>query len=238
MTTKAFIAAKKLFDSLPLTYIIPKERKNTILRHNTFSKRKNTCSCDEDLSEIVKIPNIYPIFTTAGKLGHGYYSSIPVTYVAWSNPSQLIPIIEVIEIPILYTSMIFKEKEKEIIDKSLSFTGQSLIIQAKKNIFPIDFNILSIIRCLALNKIIEYSKNNAIIYLSIFEEMPKILYGNSVTDVKERLSNLNNSNNFGIYHSKRVVPIVRKGELETSTLHCWTITKQDLNSQLGIDEKR
>ncbi|MGY3803210.1 hypothetical protein ACWNT8_03985 [Pigmentibacter ruber] len=231
MTTQAFIAAKKLFDALPLTYIIPKEREKSLLRYNNLSKRKNSCSCDEDLHEIVKIPNIYPIFPSEGNMGHGYYTSIPITYVSWIIPSQLIPIIEVIEIPIPYTSLLFSEIEKENIDRCLNSTGRSLIIHAKKLIFPIDFNMLNKIRRIVLNKIIEYNENNAIIYLSIFEEMPKILQDNKVTEVRERISTLNNSTNFGIYHSKRIVPTIEKGELVTSTLHCWTITKQDLNSK-------
>ncbi len=230
MTKEAFIAANRILNTLPITQIIPLERKVSISKNNFLLNRKKSCYCDDDSEEIVKIPNIYPIFSAEGTQSHGFYSSFPLAYISWLVPSHLIPIIEVIETPIQFTSMIFSKKEKTEIDKCLSLFGESLIISSKKISFPCDINDLYKTRKLVLNKVLEISKKNAIIRLSIFEDLPKILLQANYSQITEESMIMHAYQNVGSYHSKRCMPLYFNRSLVTYNLHSWVLTKKELNS--------
>lgn len=230
MTKEAFIAANRIISTLPIAQIIPLERKVSITKNNFLLNRKKSCYCEDDSEEIIKIPNIYPIYSPEGLSSHGFYSSVPLVYISWLIPSNLLPIIEVIETPIQFTSMIFNKKEKTEIDKHISLFGESFIISSKKILFPLNIEYLYKIRKLVLNKIIEISKKNAIIRLSIFEDLPKILLHDNSSKINEESMIMHAYQNVGSYHTKRCMPLYFNRSLVTYNLHSWVLTKKELNS--------
>lgn len=231
MTNEAVIAANRILNVLPTAQYLSLERKVTVIKNSLLFLRRNHCHCDDESEKIIKIPTIFPIFATEGLVLHGYYSSVPLAYISWLIPSNLIPVLEVIETPLFYTSMIFKKKEKFDIDKTLLTFGESFIISSKKVTFPCDIQLLNCIRTKVLIKIMELSNKNAMIRLSIFEDLPKIiLTTNSIfLNPEEDMRPQAQLNDLGTYHTKRLMPLIHNKQLIKYNLHSWLITKKDLN---------
>lgn len=227
MTYKEYIAAIRVFNHFPDMQNVPYERLASLFRENLLLLRKKDCYCEDDVGNIPKIPIIYPVFPTTGEASKGFYNSLPFAYISWYIPSNALPIIEVIETPIPHSELIFNSKEKEEIDKALSPKGISIIGIFEKVTDPILNTGLTSIRKRALSKILEISNKNAVIYLSIFRDVPKILVEDSFSSYQQGFEVSQNLNGWA-YQSKRTMPIMFQKKLYVYTLDCWALSKKDL----------
>jgi hypothetical protein len=177
---------------------------------------------------VIKIPVIFPIFPSTGEASHGIYRVLPFAYLAWKIPSQALPYVEVIEVPMFYKELLNKEKTQEEMDKSLLPSGKTIIGSFKK-ITPDNLHreILQI-RQRILRKILDISECDSHIYLSIFSEMPKILVEEGFSRYFEAKLKLLDEVSWE-YQSQRCVPIKLHQKLLVFYLDCWVITKKDLN---------
>lgn len=228
MTIKARIAANRIIANLPDKHILPLERLATLFRSHLFLSRKNKCYCDEE-ENICKLPIIYPIYPSSGETSLGLYNSLPFVYVAWLVPSRALPYIEVIETPIFYKEIIFSEKDKDEIDKSLSPHGKTLIALYKKVTIQELHNEIKGIRQRALLKILEISGYDTHIYLSIFPEMPKLLVEDGVSRYLGNYAERDIEVPW-VFQSQRMIPLTFQRRLFVFTLNCWILTKKDLNT--------
>jgi len=228
MTHEAYIAANRVFNSISNLQVVPYERLASLFRENLLILRKKDCHCEDKNEKIVKIPNIYPLYPTEGSASKGLYSSLPYAYISKYTPSNALPIIEVIETPIPYSKMLFYSKDKDEIDKIISPHGKSIVGSYKKVTIPIINEEISLIRKRALLKILEVSNKNALIYLSIFRDMPKILVGDGFSRYQQGFEVSQNKTGWE-YQSERIMPILFQKKLYVYFLDCWVLTKKDLN---------
>ncbi len=227
MTIKEEIAANWIFDHLPSTQVLPYERLASLFRDNLLLTRNKRCYCNDSSTQTPKIPIIYPIFPTEGEASKGVFSSIPLAYISWINPSNALPFIEVIETPITFPDLLFQSEDKNDIEKKLLPQGKTIIGSFKKVTTPIQHVELKGIRIRALSKILELSESNAHIYLSIFPEMPKILVEDGDSRYQKDFETPQNMDSWE-FQSKRVMPIVFHKKLFVFTLNCWILTRKDL----------
>lgn len=228
MTNKAYIAANRILNRLPDMQVLPYERLSTLFRENLLLFRKKDCYCADENEKIRKIPVIYPIFPSEGEATKGLYSSLPFAYISWYIPSNALPCIEVIETPISFSPLLFQAKDKDEIDKTLNPSGKAVIGSFKK---VTDSNMseeLSSIRKRVLSKILEISNSNALIYLSIFRDMPKILVEDNFSRYQQGFEVSQNLESWE-FQSQRMMPILFQKKLYVYTLDCWILTKKDLN---------
>ncbi len=224
---KAFIAALHLLEKIPIQWKLKELRLQNIFNGSFVGINSKKCTCINDYDKILTFPYFFPIFPSEGQLNHGIYSVLPFFYLIAMNDSKAFPIVELLEIPLIYKELYLSKLEKEKIDSILLGTGVSHIaskkIITKENLS----DEIPKIRKSVISKIFGLTSIDATIIFSVFSRLPKAISLFDNTGYIDA-SAFAQKNILWPSQSNRIIPIKYKKNVFTFTLSSWALGKNEV----------
>ncbi|MES2615004.1 MAG: hypothetical protein V4591_06285 [Bdellovibrionota bacterium] len=223
----AFISAIKTLEKIPIYWKLKEIRIQNLFHGKFKGTNYKKCTCDDDYDKVLTYQYLFPIFPSEGQSYLGEYNVMPFFYLIMMNDSKAFPVVELIEIPLVYHEIYFKNIDKEKIDSKLSGLGNSFIASYKKITKENISQELKGIRKNVILKIFNLTKPDATFLFSVFSNIPESILLSDNTGYMNALS-MEHENVPWSLQSTKIIPIKLQNELFSFTLSCWAFSKQEV----------
>lgn len=224
---QAFLAAVKLLEKITIYPKLNELRLDKIIQRKKPKETNTKCTCDSDYDKVKTFPILFPLSASEDLTSLGKYNVLPFVYLISMNSSKAFPVVQVIEVPLVYKDLFFRNREKEDIDSKILPIGSSYIVTnikiEKENLSE----KLATIRKSILKHIFDLTNSESTIFFSVFTHLPNELIENDQTNYFQ--SNLNNleKNNWSSCPEK-MIPLKYNGKFFTFHLMSWCLTKSEI----------
>jgi hypothetical protein len=229
---EAFIAAVHSLENLPVWRKLKDYRKNNSLKSRDLNM--NRCFCEGDGEDTVSSSSLFPIARCDGLENYGLYQPLPFFYLYSWTKSRVLPIVEVIEVPLFQKNGIFRldelmNKDKETIDNSLFQLGTSYIVNSSQITRDNISNMLSEVRKKVIMKCFDMTSSISTIFFSTFCEFEKDFllndsfgYFHACENQKEKI--------LGEYLSEKILPMKFQNKFYFFKMNSWALSSSSFKS--------